>query len=120
MYHSISEKVQQYIHKMSSVSLFHKLLSLGQLMTILFISFFFLSTSASVFAHEGDGPPFVKVNDIYAQTNPLFEGIPTEKGLIIPQDIAPHTYLVNTPIHLVIDPVQLGLDPSTLNEVEFR
>jgi hypothetical protein len=73
------------------------------LFVALLFSFFLLPFS--VFAHSGGGPPFLKINDKYAQTNP-YSG--TLTLLHIPQDIPPEQYLVNKSITLSLDTDQLN------------
>src|SRR3954467_836058 len=62
------------------------------------VLFFFLPVTAS--AHLGNGPPFMKVNGKYSQTNPYNQGSST---LTMSWDSAPETYLVNKPITFAID-----------------
>lgn len=65
------------------------------------ILFFFFTFNSS--AHVGGGPPFLLVNGKYAPTNPYYQGPTT---LNIAQDLAPDTYLANTPVHMGIDLAQ--------------
>lgn len=69
----------------------------------LFISSFFLPHS--VLAHSGGGPPFLKINDKFAATNPYYQSTTL---LNISQDIPPESYLVNKPITVAIDMDQLN------------
>ena len=71
-------------------------------------------------AHAGGGPPFVLINNKYAQTSSLFLGAPTENGLNVPQDTAPDNYVVNTPISFSIDTKQLSIDPSVIDDLIFK
>lgn len=68
------------------------------LATLALFLFFFLPATAS--AHFGNGPPFMKINGTYSQTNPYNQGSAT---LIMSWDSAPATYLVNKPVTFEID-----------------
>lgn len=88
-----------------------------------FLLFFllFLFVPHFVFAHSGGGPPFLKVNEKYAQTNPYAGSIIT---LNIPQDIPPETYLVNKPITVSVDmdrlTKQTTIPPDLVDGLKFR
>ncbi len=81
----------------------------------------FLFLVAPVQAHMGGGPPFLKINDTYAQTNPYYQG---QLTLTIPQDNAPKSYLVGRPIQLAIDvnalTKQTTIPPEFARKLTFR
>lgn len=69
----------------------------------LFSCFFFLNSTNISFAHGAGFPPFFKVNNTLAPASPFsLQGIlPT--AFTPPQDVAPTSYLANTPIQFEID-----------------
>jgi hypothetical protein len=84
------------------------------------VCFFFFPTNVN--AHIGGGPPILKINDKYAQTNPYFQQ--EVIAMNVSQDVAPETYLVGKQIKLAIDVPQLLKQttfPSDVkNTISFR
>ncbi len=91
--------------------------SMRKLCLALIFLFLFFLLPQSVSAH-GSGPPFLKINNKFAQSNPYYQG--GAVALSVAQDLPPETYLVNSPIHFVIDKSQLLFSPEIVNEVTFR
>jgi hypothetical protein len=83
------------------------------------VLFFFLPVTAS--AHLGNGPPFMKVDGVYTQTNPYNQGSST---LTMSWDAAPKHYLINKPVTFLIDvPVLMSattLPISFAKEIKIR
>lgn len=70
-----------------------------------------------VYAHAGGGPPFLKINGTFSQTNKLYAG---GTNISVSQDDAPEKYLVNTPIEFEIDTTQLQVPKEILEQSQFR
>jgi hypothetical protein len=68
---------------------------------------------------HGSGPPFLLINGKYAQTNPLFLGIPDFR-LTISQDDPPEKYLVNQPIAFEVDKSKLLAPAEIIEQSTFR
>lgn len=90
-----------------------------RLLTILFLLELIAVPCSNVQAHVGGGPPFVLVNNNYAQTSPLFLGATTQNGLNIPQDVASENYLVNQEVTFTVDTTQLTIDPNVIQNLTF-
>src|SRR5258708_5109216 len=88
---------------------------------IFVLAFVIFITPLSVNAHIGGGPPFLKVNGQFAQTNPYYQSSTT---LTIPQDLTHDMYLINKPIIVRIDTDALTkqtiLSPESAKKMTFR
>lgn len=87
---------------------------------LLYLSFFVFLTkqcSITVFAHSGGGPPFLKINGQYAQTNKFYVGT---SSINVSQDTSPGQYLVNKPISFVIDLDKLLVPREIADKTTFR
>lgn len=62
-----------------------------------------LCASKSVFANGAGLPPFFEINGKLANTNPLAAFGINASAFLLPQDIAPEKYLVNTPIDFKVN-----------------
>jgi hypothetical protein len=86
--------------------------------TALFLLF---NNISSTDAHLGNGPPFMKVNGVYSQTNPYNQG---SSKLTMSWDTAPQKYLINKPITFTIDvPTLMSVTTiplSFMKDVQFR
>ena len=85
--------------------------------TCFVILFLLLLVTPRSEAHVGGGPPFLKVNDKYAKTNPYFQG---EAAFNVTQDLAPEKYPVSIPVHLEVDTTQLLIPPDVAAHSTFR
>lgn len=83
------------------------------------IGVFSVPRTMMVKAHSGTGPPYLMINSKYAQTNPLYIPTPNPK-VNVGLDIAPEVYLVNVPIHFVVDQVQLQIPDDVFQATTFR
>ena len=98
-----------------------------KILGILFFFSFFLSGYSAVpqaFAH-GSGPPFVKINDTYAQNNPLTTYFAYPDIFKSGADVTAKTgYLINEPISFSIDEEALSysyyFDPKSSDERNYR
>ncbi len=80
--------------------------------------FIYLILPKHVLAHIGGGPPFLKVNGVFAQTNPYYFNDDT---INIPQDVNPQgSFVVNQPVDLFIDTTQLQVPPEIAAASTFR
>ena len=70
-------------------------------------------------AHNGGGPPYLSINGKYAGANPLSVPL-AHQVIMVGLDRAPELYLVNTPIHFVIDPAQIQLPANVFKQTIFR
>ena len=70
-----------------------------------------------VSAHAGPGPPFLRMNGKFAQTNTYFQG---EGAINVPQDLGPEKYLVNQMIAFEVDTSQLLVPPDIAQNTQFR
>ncbi len=83
----------------------------------LFIFFFFVLflIPKTVFANGAGLPPFFKINEKLAVSNPLQQYGVTASSFLIPQDFAPEKYVINEPINFLIDQEPLsGIIPENL------
>ena len=80
-----------------------------------------LLSPTKVSAHLGNGPPFLQVDNAYAQTNPYYEGPVT---LNVPLDLVSNNFLPNQPINfrVVISRLQnqTFTPPGFFKNVTFR
>ncbi len=92
-------------------------LALGIIIVII-VSLFATANFNQAFAH-GSGPPFLKINGKYAQSNPSLTV--QDKKLNVAQDLPPEEkYLVNVPINFEIDMQNLQIAGELKPLVEFR
>ena len=69
-------------------------------------------------AHNAQQLPFVSLNGQDAAVYPV--GTSSIDGLILPQDVDPSTVLVNQPLNLVIETVNLPILPENLPNASFH
>lgn len=82
------------------------------------VAFLFFVCSVRAVSAHGSGPPFLKVNGMYAQSNPYYQG--GAVSLPVAQDLPPAKYIVNEPIHFEIDKSQLLFTPDIIDDITFR
>lgn len=81
----------------------------------LFLTAFLLLPNL-VSAHAVGMPPFFEVNGEYAG----YYNVPLSSQTInLPQDLAPHNYLIGVPIHLLIDSSALQLPVNIIDNTDF-
>lgn len=90
------------------------------MIVIVFGSGYFL-LAPPVLAHLGGGPPFLRVDGIFAKTNPYYQGTVT---LNIPLDMAQKPQLINVPVVFSVDipslQKQTFMPPDFFHNVKFR
>lgn len=79
------------------------------ILLILLLLLVFTSGISNVNAHMGSGPPFIKVNDEYAQTSPLIIGFPDSK-LGIAQDSIKENPVTGSAIRFSLETDKLAMD----------
>jgi hypothetical protein len=82
-------------------------------LTILFL----LASPSSIYAHAGGGPPFLKINDKYAYSNPFYI---IQPSFIIPMDAISDNFVVGQQINFKIDTAFLGVPEEILKQSTFR
>ncbi len=78
---------------------------------VFFVTIIFFTIAQSAFAHAGGGPPFVKINNIFANTNPYSPAL---------EDKAPENYLTSQPIDFLVDTQALNVPPDIIKNSIFR
>lgn len=93
---------------------------LKKIIILFFLLLFFIPQSV-VLANGAGLPAFFKINGKYALSNPLQTYGITASSFLIPQDLAPETYLVNQPIYFEINENQLQtvISPELLKTTKF-
>ncbi len=84
---------------------------------LLFAFFILLSPFSFASAHVVGQPPFFKVNGTYAN----FYTVPGTSiaGASLPQDLAPDSYLINTPINFTFDKANMPLPTQIIDSSKF-
>ena len=72
---------------------------------------------SSASAHFSGQPPFFLMNGKYADFYPI--AVTSLKDFVLPQDIAPETYLINTPISFEIDKKMLPFPDEVIDKTTF-
>jgi hypothetical protein len=90
-----------------------------KILFVIMLVFLFFPTH--VYANGAGLPQFFKINSRFPTVNPLQVYGITAQGFLLPQDIAPETYLVNEPINFAIDTKPLGtvIDEELLERTTF-
>lgn len=87
------------------------------LIILVMILLWTVSTSSPVLAHSAGQPPYFKINGVYADLYPVpGASLP---DFVLPQDLAPQTYLMGQRLSFEIDNVALGLPDDVFKKAQF-
>src|SRR4051812_22082222 len=92
-----------------------------KLLSFLLLTSYFLILTKPAYANGAGLPAFFKINDKLAISNPIQQFGITASSFLIPQDLAPETYIVNHQIDFTIDDTQLQtvIPPELLNKTTY-
>ncbi len=108
----------KYLYQKNKI---HYFFTKNSLLVLILFCLETLLLPSPVSAHLGNGPPFLRVNGKFAQTNPYYQGPVT---LNIPLDLTSNVMLVNKPFTVSVDipslQKQTFMPPGFFNNVKFR